>query len=324
MFSGGITVSFSSEVKGELSRFEEPHGCCRKSGLAGILRAGLHLKIIDGLPHLVFISENAPLSRHVFTLVKEFYHNGPQVKMLKTHRFRDHAVYRLDVSSLALETEKKGLLHDIGVTINLAESKLEYSPNVFQHKCCKRAYIRGCFLSTGSISDPDRSYHLEVSFLDSMLKDEFRSYLEVYGLKPREIVRKGHYLVYMKEGQDIVDFLNVTGAHMALMKLENIRILKDMRNQVNRLVNCETANVDKTVNASCRQNNQILFLHEHVGLETLPAGLKEVAELRLENSDMPLLELGQRLKPPLSKSGVNHRLRKLEKLAEEARERLKM
>lgn len=310
-------LSFSSSVRDELSRVEEHRPCCRKSELAALLRGGLCLRRVSGQYRILFISEHAALLRHVFSTVKTLYQSGPEVVMLKTHRFRDHAVYRLDFSALAAEFDKKGLLHDCGIEV--ADHRLHYLPWRPKARCCRRAYLRGCFLATGSISDPDRSYHLEISFPDSLLLSEFQSLLHEYGIDAKSIVRKGHLLAYLKEGQEIVDFLNIAGAHISLMQLENIRIMKDVRNQVNRIVNCETANLEKTVNASFRQIDQIRFLESHVGLDSLPDGLREVAHLRLDHSEVSLQELGDMLNPVLTKSGVNHRLRKLEQLAEKGR-----
>jgi cell division protein WhiA len=331
-------VSFSSGVKEELSRFEERHPCCRKSELAALLRVGLSIRRVGGVSRLLFISENALLSRHVFSVVKELYHSGPEVVMLKTHRFRDHAVYRLDFSAMVSPSGAAGLLSDCGIMAT-AESHaatgeaheglslrssvepqvLSFLPWKAKSRCCRRAYLRGCFLAGGSISDPDRSYHLEISFPNRMLFDEFHQLLLEYGIAARDIVRKGHLMAYLKEGQEIVDFLNITGAHGSLMQLENIRIMKDMRNQVNRIVNCETANLEKTVNASFRQMDSIQYLETHVGLDSLPDGLRDVARLRLAHSEVSLQELGEMLSPGLTKSGVNHRLRKLERMADELR-----
>ncbi|MCX7772574.1 MAG: DNA-binding protein WhiA [Clostridia bacterium] len=308
-------MSFSLEVKNELSRIEETHDCCRKSELAGLIRAGLTIRMNKDKQRVLFITENAPLSRHLFSRVKELYHSGPEVIMLKTHRFRTHAVYRLDFTNF-LQEASGGLFYETGIDTEPQEDKLIYKPYMLKSRCCKRAYLRGGFLATGSISDPDRSYHLEISFPNRLLAEEYIHYLKEFGIESRHILRKGHYLVYLKEGQEIVDFLNVIGAHGSLMQLENIRIVKDMRNQVNRIVNCETANLEKTVNASCRQVENIVYIKEHLGLESLPDGLSEIARLRLENPDVSLLELGKMLNPPLSKSGVNHRLRKIDKIAE--------
>lgn len=314
-------MSFSLEVKNELSRIDETDAECKKVELAGLLRTGLTLRKRKDKKRLLFITENASLSRHIFSRIKEIYRKGPEVIMLRTRRFRTHAVYGLEFTKIFGEHEN-AVMKKMGISVSENGDGLLYEPLAIGKRNCKRAYLRGGFLATGSISDPDRSYHLEISFPDKLLADEYIHYLRDFKIEARQIKRKGHYIVYLKEGQEIVDFLNVTGAHGALMQLENIRIVKDVRNQVNRIVNCETANLEKTVNASCRQVENIRYINEHIGLESLPEGLYEIAKLRLENPDVSLLELGKMLSPPLSKSGVNHRLRKIDKIAEETMERL--
>ncbi|NLU53098.1 MAG: DNA-binding protein WhiA [Clostridiaceae bacterium] len=312
-------MSFSLDVKNELSRIEETDINQKKYGLAGLLRTGLSLRTRQGNTRIMFITENATLLRLIFSRVKELSHNSPEVAMLKTRRFRVHTLYYLEFTPHG--NEENNLLKSMGISVSEDGTRLIYEPIEIKNRNWKRAYIRGCFLATGSISDPDRSYHLEISFPDKLLAEEFIGYLREFGIESRHIMRKGHYLVYLKEGQDIVDFLNVAGAHGALMQLENIRIIKEMRNQVNRLVNCETANLEKTVNASYRQVENIKFIDEHMGLENLPKNLQEIARLRMENPDVSLLELGKMLRPPLSKSGVNHRLRKIDKISEDLRKR---
>ncbi len=312
-------MSFSLEIKRELSRIEETNNCCKKSELAGLIRAGISLRTYQGKPRLLFVTENASLSRHIYSRVKEIYKNSPDVFILKTRRFRTHSVYQLEFTN-QMGDEIPDILSEMGIILQGDGEKLKYNTISLENRCCKRAYLRGGFLATGSISDPDRSYHLEITFPNSLLADEYINYLKEFGVESRQIVRKGHYLVYLKEGQEIVDFLNIIGAHTALMKLENIRIVKDMRNQVNRMVNCETANLEKTVNAALRQVENIRFIADTRGLESLPEGLREIAALRLENPDVSLLELGQMLNPTLSKSGVNHRLKKIDIIAENLRE----
>lgn len=311
-------MSFSLEIKRELGRLEDQNDCCKKSELAGLIRAGISLRKYKEKPRLLFITENASLSRHIYSRVKEFYKNSPQVFMLKTRRFRTHNVYQLEFTRLMDDTVHN-IMKDMGIVLKDGGEKIEYKAFNIKNRCCKRAYLRGGFMATGSMSDPDRSYHLEVTFPDDLLKEEYIKYLKDFGIEPREILRKGHCLVYLKEGQEIVDFLNVIGAHSALMKLENIRILKDMRNQVNRIVNCETANLEKTVNAALRQIENIKYIADTRGLNSLPDNLREIAELRLENPDVSLTELGQMLDPVLSKSGVNHRLKKIDSIAERIR-----
>lgn len=205
---------------------------------------------------------------------------------------------------------------DIGVELTYCE-KLE---RITRDSCCKRAFLRGAFLAGGSVSDPEKTYHLEIAAHYRDFASLIRTIINTYALHSKVIRRKGSMVVYLKEGENIVDFLNIIGAHRALLTLENIRILKEMRNNVNRLVNCETANLDKTVNASVRQISNIKYIQQHIGLETLPENLKEIAVMRLKHTDASLRELGDMLNPPLGKSGVNHRLRKLEKIADDYRE----
>ncbi|NLL68023.1 MAG: DNA-binding protein WhiA [Clostridiaceae bacterium] len=311
-------MSFSMEIKSELTRMESTDICCKKYELAGIIRAGIAVNKYKGNPRLLFITENASLSRHLFSRVKELYKNSPDIFMLKTRRFRTHTVYRLEFTHL-LADEMTAVLKNMGISLTENYEKLSYENIDIMNRCCKRAYLRGCFMATGSISDPDRFYHLEITFPNLLLATEYIDLLKEFDVESRHIVRKGHYLVYLKEGQEIVDFLNVIGAHNALMKLENIRIMKEMRNQVNRIVNCETANLEKTVNASVRQVDSIKFIAETNGLESLPENLREIASLRLENPSVSLAELGQMLTPVLSKSGVNHRLKKIDSIAENMR-----
>lgn len=309
------------DVKNELSRIEDNNLESKKFVLMGLLRTGLALRTYKKEKRIVFITENAALSRHLFSLVKEISQNSPDVVMLKTRRFRTHTIYGIDFTKL-IQNDTQGMLKLAGIMLSQDGNSLLYEPITIADRLYKRSYIRGCFLATGSISDPDKSYHLEISFPNNMLADEFINFLKDFDIESRQIIRKGYYLAYLKEGQEIVDFLNVVGAHSSLMELENIRILKDMRNQVNRIVNCETANLEKTVNAAYRQVENIKYISEHIGLENLPKNLYEIALLRLENPDASLLELGKLLTPPLSKSGINHRLRKLDKIAEDLRKKL--
>jgi len=307
-------LSFSSIVKEELSRLSDTRICCKNSELSALLRSGLCFRNVDKNLKLMFISENALLARHLFSAVKESFHSVPEVVMQKTHRLKDHTIYQLDFTALSEGVGKTFLAVQYGILIE--NGVIRYRPWQFKKRCCKRAYLRGCFLASGSVSDPDRAYHLEITFPDRILLLDFQQALAFYHIMAKDIERKGKFLAYLKEAQEIVDFLNIIGAHTALMKMENIRILKDVRNGVNRIVNCETANLEKTVNASIRQIDKIYYLADHIGLESLPDGLREVAMLRLQHSEVSIQELGEMLSPPLTKSGVNHRLRKLEQLAD--------
>ena len=192
---------------------------------------------------------------------------------------------------------------------------------IVQNTCCRRAFIRGAFLAAGSISDPEKFYHFEITCASMGKAKQLQGLMASFGIDARIVLRKRYFVVYVKEGSQIVDLLNIMEAPVALMELENIRIVKEMRNTVNRKVNCETANINKTVSAAVKQMEDIRYICDTVGLESLPDNLKEMAKMRLERPEATLKELGEALEPPVGKSGVNHRLRKLSMMAQDIRER---
>ncbi len=298
--------------------------CCSLAELGAILRINGNIKKEDdGETNITITTENAALSRRIFSQIRNIYYVNTEVSIRRSNRFKRHVSYilRIPRSSGAIK-----ILDSINIVFDSNKNEWNIENFKFNNKkntediCCKRAYLRGAFLAGGSISDPDKTYHLEISTHSLKLANELKTLLQEFDLNAKVISRKGNYITYLKEGQNIVDFLNVVGAHKALLELENIRILKEMRNNVNRIVNCETANLEKTVNASVRQVDNIRYLRDTIGFDNIPRNLKEIAEIRLEYTDANLKELGKMLSPPLGKSGVNHRLRKLDKLAEDIRD----
>ena len=191
---------------------------------------------------------------------------------------------------------------------------------ITQNACCKRAFIRGAFIASGSMSDPKKAYHFEIVADGEEKAGQLRDLIQAFSVDAKIVMRKKNYVVYVKEGSQIVDLLNVMEAHVALMDLENVRILKEMRNSINRQVNCEAANISKTVAAASKQIEDIIYIRDNVGLGDLADGLEDIARLRIEYPEASLKELGAMLLPPIGKSGVNHRLRKLSMIAEELRE----
>ena len=185
-----------------------------------------------------------------------------------------------------------------------------------QRTCCRRAFIRGAFMAAGSISDPNKSYHFEIVCHTMEQAKQLQKLIDSFDADAKIVERKERYVLYLKEGSQIVDMLNVMEAYVALMQLENVRILKEMRNSVNRKVNCETANINKTVNAAVKQMEDIKKIQQVIGFENLPASLAEIAQARLDHPEATLKELGTFLDPPVGKSGVNHRLHKLAEMAE--------
>lgn len=196
------------------------------------------------------------------------------------------------------------------------DERLASIPNASLHlDCCKRAYLRGAFLAGGSMSDPNKAYHLEIVSESKEQIERLQSMLKSFGLEGKSIPRKKMYVLYLKEGTQISELVGIMGGFVSMMEFENIRILKDMRNRVNRKVNCETANIHKVVSASMKQLEDIEYIKKILGLEKLPENLRQIASVRLEYPEASLKELGELLDPPIGKSGVNHRLRKLGELA---------
>jgi len=316
-------VSFSSTVKDEICRHDINTNCCLASEFEAILRTEGAIKILDGAPTLKVTTENGSFARRFYTICRKLFDINPRVVVKKSSRLKGHVSYIIDITELLLNKEElvKYNLTPDNVSINGIRSNNVSDKPV--KACCKRAALRGAFLVGGSISDPEKSYHMEIKCVTNSVAQEVRLNMEHLNLHARIIERKGSYIVYLKEGEDLVDFLNIVRAHTALMDFENIRIMKEMRNNVNRVVNCETANLQKTVNASVRQAENIRYIKRHHGLDKLPETLQEIAELRLEYPDVSLKELGEMLSPSLGKSGVNHRLRKLDDIAEEMHDREK-
>lgn len=300
-------MSFSQTVKEELCRLEKVKSCCLTAELSAALKLGGTVrKLTESDSNIKIVTENAAFARRTFTLVKELYGISPEIMAKKSSRLKKHVSYTIIITPQAGSGR---IIEETGKSLK----------KLLKDNCCRRSFLRGAFLASGSVSDPEKTYHLEITTRNKKTAGEIAETANNFGLNAKQIRRKGAYVVYMKEGENIVDFFNIIGAHHSLMTLENVRILKEMRNSVNRLVNCETANLDKTVNASVRQIENIKFVRDNIGFDNIPVGLREIAKLRLRHKDLNLKELGEMLDPVLGKSGVNHRLRKLECLAENFR-----
>jgi DNA-binding protein WhiA len=264
-------------------------------------------------------TENPASARLIFTLLKKQFNIHSKLMVKKSNSLKKNNIYMVVIDE---EMGVRGLLQETGILTEVeGVMGLDYGihDEMVKTEGERRAYVRGAFLGGGSISNPEKTYHLEFVTHSEEYALELCKLINSFGLNSKVIQRKNSFIIYIKEGEQIVDLLNIIGAHSALMELENIRIIKEMRNNVNRLVNCETANLSKTVNASVRQVESIKLIQSQIGLQRLPKNLREIAELRLNYPDESLKELGEMLDPLIGKSGVNHRLRKIEKIAEELR-----
>ena len=315
-------MSFSSEVKEELIRVVNTALHCQIAEITAIISLCGRVQISEFDEYKLLVhTENAGVARKYYSLLKKAFQITASilikrnVYLKKTHTY----MVKIDDHEQALRVLKATKLIDSNGEIR--EEFSQINNFVLQRECCKRAFIRGAFLASGSISDPEKNYHFEIVCTHEEKAKQLQEIINTFHLDAKIVLRKKYYVVYIKEGAMIVDILNVMEAHIALMKLENVRILKDMRNSVNRRVNCETANINKTVSAAMKQVEDIKYIEETVGFEQLSEGLAEIAKLRLSQPEATLKELGTMLNPPVGKSGVNHRLRKLSNMADDLRER---
>ncbi len=314
-------MSFSSRVKEELSRQISPARHCRIAEIAAILSLCGRIQISAEDRYCIRIhTENVAVARKYFTLLKKTFNIVTDVTIRRNVHLRKNHVYTVTVGNHEDALRVLQATKLIGPDGEIGENLSVIRNVVTQQACCRRAFIRGAFLAAGSISDPEKFYHFEIVCAAEAKAEQLREIMSTFQLDAKIVKRKKYYVVYIKEGSQIVDVLNVMEAPVSLMELENIRILKEMRNSVNRQVNCETANINKTVAASVKQIRDIEYIRDTIGFESLPENLEQVAQVRLLKPDATLKELGEALEPPVGKSGVNHRLRRLSELAEKLRE----
>lgn len=298
-------MSFSSQVKEELVKQISSARHCQIAEIAGIIGVCGEVKTSDTQKtELVLRTENVFVARKYFTLLEKTFNISVAINIHENPYQTKGKVYNMYISD-----------HEDAARV----LKAAYHGAVIQKKCCKRAFLRGCFLASGSISSPEKFYHLEISSSTEDFAERVREVFCDFGIDAKIVVRKKQYVVYIKEGEQIVDSLALMEANQALMEFENIRIIKEMRNDINRRVNCETANLNKTVNAALKQTEDIKYIEKTMGFASLTPALSQMAEARLQYPEASLSELGSLMDPPIGKSGVNHRLRKLSEIAKELR-----
>ncbi|MBQ7657857.1 MAG: DNA-binding protein WhiA [Butyrivibrio sp.] len=313
-------MSFSSEVKEELSKRIGSSRHCQLAEISAIVTCIGHVEMNEATGAVLYLqTDNAQVLRKFFTLLKKAFNivtsileGIPDVKAGGRN-------YRPVLDSEHGAESVLKAIRLIDQNGNLRNPEDGVSQMVTRNSCCKRAFLRDAFLCIGSISDPNKGYHLEYVCSSPELAQQLSGMTLSFDIEARIVRRKKYYVLYIKEGSGIVDLLNIMEAPISLMNLENLRILKEMRNSINRKVNCEVANITKTVNAATKQVEDITYIRDHYGFNKLQEGLREMAEVRLEHPDATLLELGKFLDPPVGKSGVNHRLRKLSELADKLR-----
>ena len=301
-------MSFSTDVKNELARVEVTKKCCEKAELLGVLKMSGAIVLRGRNMGIHFSTENAALARRVLQMLKTNYPVQTEVVITRSRRLKKNNRYQVQV------------LPSVAVADALRELQIlpseEEKDNLLASSCCRRSFLRGAFMAGGSLSRPYSDYHLEIvtenkSFAELILKE-----MHSFSLPAKLTDRKDDYIVYLKDGNSIIDFLSVIGAHHSLLEFENVRIVKEMRNNVNRVVNCETANLNKVIRAAVLQVECIRYLQGTLVYARLPEALRETAALRLAHPDASLSELEELSAGRVGKSGLNHRLKKLQKLAQ--------
>ena len=307
-------MSFASDMKNELTRIDVDT-CCRKSELSALIKMNGALSFFDGEWVINVQTENAAIARRIFSLIKNIYGVDIQLLVRKKMKLKKNNVYISRVKKDAYKMLADLNLFEGGMITNTIGEEVTKSD------CCIRSYLRGAFLAGGSVNNPETSaYHLEIASLYEEHAAALTRLMNGYDLNAEYIERKRGYITYLKGAEKIAEFLSLIGGYQALLKFEDVRIVRDMRNSVNRLVNCETANLNKTISAAMRQVENIQLIDEEIGIGELPVRLQEIARLRVEHQDVSLKELGEMMSTgAISKSGVNHRLRKLDTIAEKIR-----
>ncbi len=296
-------MSFSSDIKNELAQLTET-GCCATAQAYGMLQLGHAFS-----PRAVSLqTENEAVAQRYAALLTEVCGVTPSFSVPP---LAGTGMYTVAVQTPA---ERKAVLERFGhggdITLRLNRPNLECD-------ACAAAFLRGAFLVCGAVTNPQVDYHLEFSVPYLNVSNDLVALLKEQGLTAKTVRRKGLYIVYFKESEQIEDCLTLMGAMNATLELINVKIVKNIRNNVNRAANCETANLDKTLAASMAQLEAVRKIEQHGAFEALPEQLRELCRLRAEHPEFSLRELGEALQPPISRSGVNHRLQRIVEFATE-------
>lgn len=307
-------MSFTAEVKDELSRVEPKRDCCLRAELAAIVR-------IEGTLHLTgkerfrleVATETAPVARKAIKLLHGLYDLKTELTVRRSvlHKTNNYLI------TVPSQPRLAGALSELGILDGASSLTYGILPRVVRRDCCAISYLRGAFLGGGFVADPHGDFHFELTAETEELARDLGALMQRFEITAKVTQRRGLYTVYLKGAEPIVTFLALVGAHRALLRTEDVRIMKSMRNDVNRIVNAETANLQKAADAAMSQIEAIRLLAEVRGLENLPPALEELARLRLAQPEVSLRELGELADPPLSKSAVYHRVRRIEELAAE-------
>ncbi len=313
-------MSFSLDVKNELARVAPDKKCCMLAEIAGFIRmCGTISFVGGGKMKLMLITENPAITRHYKKLIKDYFDVDATTEVGESVSIKKSKVYVLTLDDR--ENQKaEPILRETGIL--LIREGMNYLSdgiygNIIKSKCCRKSYLRGIFLSSGTMSDPQKAYQLEYICNSEVLAADVRKLINSFvNLSPKVMARGKNFIVYLQEAEQVGDMLNIMGAHNQFFAFENIRMMKNAREMANRIANCDNANMDKTLNAAEKQTAAINKINELKGIAFLPEKLRDVAQLRLSHPDATLQELADMMTPPMKKSGLNHRIQKIMEIAE--------
>lgn len=315
-------VGFSQETKAELIQMaQDPQPCCRKAELAGLLRGAGSLEWAGGRLRLAFTADNPAVARHAFRLLKEVFAGPVELSVAHQRRLGRSRIYRVQAwepggaGEAGLSRPWRARLLELGLTAPEFLPLEHIRPAVLHKHCCKVAFLRGAFLARGSVAEPQRAYHLEFTALSRGHAEDIQRTLQALRIPAKLASRARHWVVYLKSGERIGELLALLGARNTLLGWEELRLRREVRSDINRTMNCDTANVDKSVAAAMEQVQAIQALAAYPGLQALPDRARQVAEARLAHPEASLQELARVLDPPATKSTVYHHLRRLQDLA---------
>jgi DNA-binding protein WhiA len=306
-------MPFSTEVKDELARLMPSRHCCKLAELSALLHMEGALHLVG--PHQLALhteSENAAVARKIFTYLKQLFDFTPELRVEKAPRLRGHNCYYLFLEEGERLTH---ILDELGLLDNRMRPVLGLPGMLTRSYCCGISYLRGAFLGGGYISRPEQPAHLEINVQHVEMAEDLCSLSSRYDLNLHANMRRKMYVVYSKSRGDQVNLLALLGAHKAVLRLESDAIVRELRERVNRRVNSETANLERTVDAAQRQLKDIRHIDDFLGLKELPSSLRDIALVRMEYPEASLRELGGYLQPPISKSAAYHRLLRIHRIA---------
>ena len=310
-------MSFAAETKNELSRLEPEKKCCQLAEIAGFLRVSGSIRLAGGGRFkIVTATDNPAVARHYKRLIKEYFNVETALEIGDAQGPKKGHIYMLTIDP---DMHSEQILRETGILL-VREGNNFISDGIYstliRSKCCKKSYLRGVFMGSGTMNDPSRGYHLELVCATQTLAADLRKMINSFvDLTAKIVKRKDKYIVYMKSSYNICDTLSIMGAHSQRLLFEEVVLNKGIVNATVRLTNCDNANTDRTLDASSRQIACIRKIEKLRGLDFLPPKLRQAAQLRLEYPEASLIQLGEMMDPPMKKSGINNRFRKIEEIA---------